>query len=160
MHRSIGVADDFRKWLGSSGFRMFQRLNEKHSRAVAADETATVGVKRPRQLLDGNAWLFGQCVEETEGFDDDGGRLVAAARDERVLLAKKHLLIGQSDGLQGGGACGARGKQDSVDAEVVGDIERGRMGDDSEKMAGGEVVEDFVDESGYRFIRFRGGAQC
>ena len=83
---------------------MLQRFDEKHSRAVAADESATFGVKRSRQLLDGNAWLFGESVEEAEGFDDDGGRFVAAACDESILLAEKDLLIGEADGLQGGSA--------------------------------------------------------
>ena len=94
-----GVADDFRKWLRMTCFRMFQRFDEEHARTVAADKAATVRVKRPRKLLDGNAWLFGQCMEEAEGFDDDGSRLIATASDERILLAKLELLIGEANGL-------------------------------------------------------------
>ena len=81
-----GVADDFRKWLGSSGFRMIQRFNEKHSRAVAADEAATVGVKRPRQLLDGNAWLFG-LVKKVEGVQSVDVKVKGKGTQKGYFLA-------------------------------------------------------------------------
>ena len=152
------VADDLGQDARTARLRVFERFDHDHAAAAGDDETVAVGVVGARGLLRRVVVFRRQRAHRVEHHRLRPVQLLAAAGEDKVLLAELDLLHRRADAMRRSGAGRGEGIVQAADAEGGGEIGRHGRAHRARDHVGTDATHAFLAQQVGRFHRAGAGA--